>query len=133
MGKKAWCLEQGNSGCPLPVPTALQNVRTTVAARIDKPYDCNAGFSNCAKGWSASKKAWCLKYHRGCPLPSALYLLTGKSDVHQKQTLGMLLPSRSISVILTAAFLSLLGVLHSLRPCIRPAPCTDKDTRMRRI
>merc|ERR1711963_1058396 len=34
------------------------------------PYDCNAGFSNCARGWPAGKKAYCCRTaNKGCEAP----------------------------------------------------------------
>merc|ERR1712107_733295 len=38
------------------------------ATTSPEPYDCDAGFSNWALGWSASKKAYCCNtYSKGCP------------------------------------------------------------------
>merc|ERR1712113_74332 len=47
---------------PVPVPAGTVvglGGSSTTTTTTSAPFDCNAGFSNWAAGWSAPKKAWC--------------------------------------------------------------------------
>merc|ERR1719486_1662891 len=67
MGKKVWCCANHHIGCPTmpPPPPPPPPPPTT-----DCPYDCNAGFSNWAKGWPIGKKQYCCRTaNKGCEGP----------------------------------------------------------------
>mmetsp|Transcript_43148 Transcript_43148/g.92003 ORF Transcript_43148/g.92003 Transcript_43148/m.92003 type:complete len:269 (+) Transcript_43148:71-877(+) len=67
-GKKVWCCAHHHVGCSTPATTS--------------EYDCDAGFSNWANGWSLHKKEFCCKTAgRGC-LPTTSLPFDCNSGYH---------------------------------------------------
>jgi len=88
--KKQWCCTHHHIGCPPtpppapifrppPPPPVVQPIQPPPApiappvvqpVTTSCPYDCNAGFSNWAKGWPIGKKQYCCRTaNKGCEGP----------------------------------------------------------------